>query len=266
MRSAFRLLLLVCLAAGGADDTISRIAAVEASLPWFWSVTAEGLSDIPYTYHLRTTRRILSRDRKELPPAEGASPLANWRSLHFERIPLDFGAQLRCLSADGRSPCADEWNQEFERQHRRRDALNAEEKRKIEATREERRARRRSFWRDFPAAFRFQSAGSGQLQFTRPRGSGLLGAIDGRLWFDPATHEVTRMEYDLLKDIDEPFGKLPKGARFEISMAKVDGHYMPERTFVRRRLTKDGAVDERTSLYSDFKWFVSESNVQFVDK
>jgi hypothetical protein len=114
--------------------------------------------------------------------------------------------------------------------------------------------------------YRFESAGPSQLRFTQPKGSGLLGSIAGRLWFDPATHEVARMEYDLLKDVDEFFGKLPKGAHFEISLARVDGHYLPERSLVRRRLSKDGGVDERTSVYSDFKRFASESNIQFVDK
>ena len=256
-------ILLLAGIASGADDTPTRIAAAEAVLPWFWSMTAEGLAEIPYTYHVRVTRRILSRDGKELPAAPGAGPLGNWRTTHFERIPLGFGAHLRCLSADGRSPCADEWNQEFDRQHQRRDSLTAEERRKIEASREERRARRQTFWKEFPAAFRFQSAGPGQLLFTQPRGAGLLGAIAGRLWFDPATYEITRIEYDLVKDVDEPFARLPKGARFEMTMTLLDGHYVPERIFFRRRFTKSD-VDERNYVYSDYKRFVSDTDIQFA--
>jgi hypothetical protein len=153
---------------------------------------------------------------------------------------------------------------EFDRQHQRRDSLSAEERRKIEVGREDRRARRQRFWTEFLAAFRFQSAGPGQLVFTQPRGSGLLGAIAGRLWFDPTTYEVNRIEYDLLKDVDEPFARLPKGARFEMTMTRVDGHYVPERIFVRRRFTKSGDVDERNYAYSDYKRFVSDTNVQFA--
>jgi hypothetical protein len=51
------------------------------------------------------------------------------------RVTVEWLSDIPSFAAsppDGRSPCANEWNEEFERQHRRRDALTGEEKRKIE--------------------------------------------------------------------------------------------------------------------------------------
>jgi hypothetical protein len=100
-----------------AGDSVRKISQVDKALPWFWSGTAEGLADIPYTYEQHLTR-VVKGDH----PTGG---LAGWRTLHLERIPLDWGSFMRCLSEDGRSPCSDEWNRELERQASRRDHLTS---------------------------------------------------------------------------------------------------------------------------------------------
>ncbi len=96
---------IVCAWAAGAADSgaASRAAAVaqtERELPWFWSPSAEGLTDISYTYEQYTSRRTLDRHGNELPPDPKGSRLTNWRTLRLERIPLEFGAFLRCVSQD----------------------------------------------------------------------------------------------------------------------------------------------------------------------
>jgi hypothetical protein len=94
-------------------------------LPWFGSPATEGLADIPRTYEVWMTRRVTTRG-KEMAPAK-------WRTLRLERILLDFGSFLRCLEADGKSPCSDDWNQELERQTKKRHALSDEDRARIEA-------------------------------------------------------------------------------------------------------------------------------------
>src|SRR5215469_7975517 len=119
MRIAIRTALVAVLAAacgiGAADpvaaDTVAKISSVQRGLPWFWSPAGEGLADIPYTYEALITRRILTRSGKEILPAANGGGLSNYRSLRLERIPLDWGSHMRCLSVDGASPCSDEWNQ-----------------------------------------------------------------------------------------------------------------------------------------------------------
>ena len=149
MRSAIcGLLLTTCAIAAdpAIADAVARISSVERRMPWLWSPAAEGLADIPYTYSQQLSRRILTRGGKEVPPAPGADGLSGWRTLQLERVPLDWGSFLRCVSQDGTSPCSKKWVQELERQTKGLDALTPEERARIDATREERRRRRRDFW------------------------------------------------------------------------------------------------------------------------
>jgi hypothetical protein len=282
MRSAIRGLLLafwvvkcgIAAADPATADMVARISSVERRMPWLWSPAAEGLADIPYTYEQLLRRRILTRRGKEVPPAPGADGLAGWRTLQLERVPLDWGSFMRCVSQDGTSPCSKEWVQELDRQTKRVDALTPEERARIDATREERRQRRRDFWDGFPAAFRFEISGANQLRFSplpgykpQPKpGNGMLSAIDGRLTFDASTYEVTRLEYDLIRDVDEPFLRLAKGSHFEIELARLaDEHYLPVRISSRHPRGKAGETEESTVDFSNFRRFGSESKIQFGD-
>ncbi len=247
--------LIAAHAAVAADvaDTVRKISQVEHGLPWFWSRTAEGLADIPYTYE-----QHLSRVVKGNYPIGG---LAGWRTLHLERIPLDWGSFMRCLSQDGRSPCSDEWNQELERQASRRDNFTSEERARIDRTRAERRERRVAFWDSFPTALKF-SAALNEIRFSPAKsGPTLLGAMSGRLWFDPASGRITRLEYDLLRDVDDVFGRLSKGSRFEIVLElSGEGDYLPRRILTRR------PGEEHTMEFSNFRRFDSKTTIRFGDQ
>jgi hypothetical protein len=223
-------------------------------LPWFWSRTAEGLAEIPYTYE-----QHLHRVMKGNHPTGG---LTGWRTLHLERIPLDWGSFMRCLSQDGRSPCSGEWNRELERQASRRESLTPEERARIDRTRAERRDRRTAFWDAFPTALKFTAAGPNEIRFSPGKsGPTLLGAMSGRLWFDPASGRIIRLEYDLLRDVDDVFGRLPKGSRFEIVLElSPEGDYLPRRILTRR------PGEEQTTGFSNFRRFDSKTTVRFGDQ
>ncbi len=265
--------LLACFwPARAADPAVARrasaIAQVERQLPWFWSPSAEGLADIPYTYEELLSRRFLKRSGAEIPANSQAGGLTNWRSVRLERIPLEFGAFLRCLSQDGATPCSKEWDQELERQSKRREELTPEERARVERAREERRQRRRAFWDRFPAAMNFEGAGADQLRFSAADkgGRSLLGALKGELRFDAATSEVTRMEYELLRDVDDVFLKRPKGTRFSIDLTKAaDDHYFPARIRSWQQRGKSDEFEERTVDFSNFRRFGSESSIRFAD-
>jgi hypothetical protein len=267
MRAVLAMLLTASSIGAGPEigQTVAQVAAVERRLPWFWSPATEGLTDIPYTYEALLTRRV-THNGKGVPGNPGT--LAGWRTVKFERIPLDFGAFMKCLAADGASPCSSEWNQEFDRQAQRREALAAEDRARIEAAREERRERRRKFWDEFPSAMRFQSASPNQLRFSpvRKASGGMLTAIEGVFTFEPSTFEITGMQYDLLRDLDEPFLRYPKGTHFEVALARAaDRHYLPERVLVRQRAVKSGNMEERITDLSNFRRFASESKIEFGD-
>jgi len=265
--SLCRVLLLYSSSAADLNvaGTVSRIANVERRLPWLWSPSAEGLADIPYTYDVRMTRRITNRAGKDVPLEGRGDGLSNWRAIHLQRVPLEWGSHLKCLSQDGQSPCPKVWEQELDRQAKSRDSLTQEERERIDRTREERRRRRRSFWDHFPTSLLFESAGVGQIRFNPRAGSkGMLNAIQGRLWFDSTTHEITRMEYHLTRDVEEPLVRLLKGSHFEIELSRSGDHYFPARTTVRRPL-KGGDVEERVTSYSEFRRFETESRIQFTD-
>jgi len=186
----------------------------------------------------------------------------------LERIPLEFGAFLRCLSQDGVTPCSKEWDQELERQVKRRDELSPEARARIDQTREERRLRRRTFWDRFPAAMEFELTSADQIRFSTKTKSGqtLLDAMNGRLWFDAATNEITQMEYDLMRDVDDVLLKRPKGTHFRIELTKAgDEHYLPLRISSRQRRGKSGELEETTAEFANFRRFGSESSIKFGD-
>lgn len=274
-RVAFRFMaaFVLCSWATKAGDSaaaarVAEIARTERKLPWFWSPSAEGLADVAYTYEERISRRILSPSGKDIPSNPKADGIANWRSVRLERIPLDFGALLRCISQDGVSPCSKEWDSEVERQVKRRDELGPEEKARIERTREERRMRRYAFWDRFPEAMEFQTAAGDQIRFS-PKNKGtktLLDAMKGSLWFDPATNEITRMEYELTREADDELLKRPAGTRFRVELTKAaDQHYLPLRIAARRPLGKSGESEETETEFSNFRRFGSETSVTFGD-
>ena len=171
------------------------------------------------------------------------------------------------MTENGKSPCSDEWNREFERQVKARDDLSAEQRARIDAARQERRERRRAFWRDFPSAFRFQLTGENELRFS-PQGAsadGMLSAIQGRLWFDASTYEITRLEYELTRDVSEPFLRFPKGTHFAITLARSeDRHYLPA-TMLVRQPGKNGRSEEKRTSYSEFRRFQADSAMRFVE-
>jgi hypothetical protein len=235
-------------------DRVLKISQVERGLPWFWSRSAEGMADVPYT-HLTRLSRVVRGKR----PSGG---LSDWRMLQLERVPLDWGSFMRCVSQDGRSPCSDEWNRELERQEGRRDQLTAEDRARIDRTREERRNRRRAFWDRFGTALKFESAGPNEIRFSPlTPGSTLLGSMSGRLRFDPATWRITRLEYDLPRDVEDEFGKLPKGFHFEIVLElSSDGDYLPLRIVTRQ------PREETTSEFTNYRRFDSKSTIRFGDQ
>jgi len=265
--------LFLCFWAARAGDPgvasrVAGIAQTERTLPWFWSPSAEGLTDVPYTYEGQISRRILSRGGKELPPKSQTDGIATWHNVRLERIPLEFGAFLRCLSQDGVTPCSKEWDEELKRQVKQRDELSPEARARIEQTREERRVRRRAFWDRFPAAMEFDLAGADQIRFS-PRtkgGQALLDAMKGRLWFDAATNEITQMEYELMRDVDDVLLKRPKGTRFRIELTKAgDEHYLPLRISSQQGRGKSGEIEETTAEFANFRRFASESGIKFGD-
>jgi len=225
----------------------------------------EGIADIPYTYEVAETRRVTDRGGKVLPGAPGS--LGGWRQLRMERIPLEFGSFLKCKESDGMTPCSDAWIQELERQTKKVAAMTAEDRARSEASREQRRERRRAFWDAFPTAMKFESVGSDQVRFAPKGGSGMLGAIRASLWLDTSTGEVTRMEYELTRDLDEPFLRYPKGSQFNIVLARsADDHYAPERIAVRFLNLKTKHIEERTTTFLNYRRFQTESKIDFGDK
>jgi hypothetical protein len=255
----------VCAAQTDVSATVARIAAVERKLPWLWSPATEGLADIAYTYEVEETRRVTDRGGKVLPGEPGT--LGGWRQLRMERIPLEFGAFLKCRESDGMSPCSDAWIQELERQTKNVAAMTAEDRARSDARREQRRERRRAFWDAFPTAMKFESVGPDQVRFSPKGGSGMLAAIRGSLWFDTSTGEVTRMEYELTRDLDEPFLRYPKGSRFHIVLAKsADDHYAPERIVERFLNVKTKHFEDRTTTFLNYRRFNTESKIDFGDK
>lgn len=139
MRTAAALLIAISMARAADPEimAIARgIASVQGRLPWFGPPDAEGMTDIPYA---RTERIKRSRPRPR------GSVLTGWASITFERIPLEWGSEIRCLEYAGKAPCPIEWVEELKKQSARRDEYSAERKKAVLAARNDRRARRRQF-------------------------------------------------------------------------------------------------------------------------
>jgi hypothetical protein len=259
---------------GGA--VVARIAAAEAKLPWMWSPSAEGIADIPYTYVTAMSRTIEGRAGKTIEPKAGGNSLANWRQVKLERIPLEWGSFLKCLKVDGQAPCPAEWMAELDRQTKAVAAMTAEDRARSDAVRAERRERRRAFWAEFPDAFRFERTGPEEIRFSPAPGfkvkngprDGMLTGIEGKLRYDPASFQLVSMDYGLVRDVADPFMKLPKGAHFEADLAKLaDEHYAPMRLVTKRKLPGKGNETEVSVVeYSDYRKFDTNSNIQFEDK
>jgi hypothetical protein len=277
MRAALRLVFAASLflapahaGEAAAIETVRNIAAVQAKLPWFWSPPFEALADIPYTHEVTYTRRVEDRRGKEVKPARNADGLSGWRTVRLERIALEWGSHQRCLMQDGKTPCSPEWVKELERQAGRRSALTVEDKARIDATREERRQRRRAFWTSFSSAFQFEWTGNA-ISFQPVVNAGahpdspLPAQLAGRLWFDAATHEITRLEYEVVGESGD--SQLPEGSRVSIEMTKpVDGRYLPRKVITRREVDKQGRTEERIAEFTNFRRFASDTQVRFEDR
>jgi hypothetical protein len=253
----------------GLADAVRKVCEAGKQGAWFWGPPFDGVADIPYTYEHLIQRRILNRRGREVSPPSNAGGLEGWRSVRLERIALDWGSHFRCLMQDGKSPCSQEWIAELERQHARRSSLTAEDKARIDRSREARRERVRAFWTGLADSFVFERVSASELRFhprlayrPEPQSSPLLGRIAGRLWYDPATHEPTRLEYEVVGETGD--GALPKGMRVEVRLIRIaEGRYVPGRYFVGRPLSKGGLFEERTTECSNYRRFSSESDVRF---
>ena len=166
---------------------------------------------------------------------------------------------------DGLVPCSPEWIREFEGQAEKRTGLTPADRVRIDADREQRRDRRRAFWGAFSSAMRFELTGPNEIRFQPAGGTPSFG-LQGLLRFDPASYRIVHMEYEALRDIEEPLFRLRKGDRFAIDLTLVDGdYYLPAWTRARRQLSKDGQVEEVRTDYTKFRRFASESQVRFAD-
>lgn len=248
---------MVATGAGGdpsAEEAARRIAERQRSLPWFWTPVMEGMADLPYTYTYRT-RRIHNG---------GAET-----TMEMDRVPLTGGSYYRCLKQDGSAPCSPQIVEALERDHRKRLGFSADELARVNRMGEERRRARGRFWGEFESAFRFRGAGTNRIAFAPSPayrtagvpGLELLANIEGALTFDPQTHELTAMEYRVLRDAVTSFRgdamTLAKGTVFSIRLEKLAGNgYVPARISVR------ADKHERTAEYSNFRRFAVES--QFV--
>lgn len=196
--------------------------------------------------------------------------------LELEWIPLGWGAFFRCLSQDGTAPCPDEWVNEFERQAQRRESLSEEQRAKIDLLKRQRREHAREFWKGFALAFRCEAMSDHQLRFSPAQGykpragrlEGLLRSISGKLRYDPATYEVTRLEYQLVRTVTDRHLPLKKGARFlvELDRAQANGPYLPVRVLERREQGNHGEIEERAINFSDFRRFHSDSTLQLSEE
>lgn len=153
VRTAASLLIAISMARATDPEVTAvarRIASVQSRLPWFGPPDAEGMADVPYAREER-----LKRSR----PRPRGSALADWASITLERIPLDWGSDLRCVECDGKVPCPIEWIEELKKQSARRDQYSAEPKSAVLAARSERRASRHQFWDSFPDGMRIPELG-----------------------------------------------------------------------------------------------------------
>ena len=131
-------------------------------------------------------------------------------------------------------------------------------------------------WDEFLRAFRFELvkpdhvrfAPTGNYKSRGVRNAAIFEIIAGDLWFDPATFEITRMEFELTADAGNLFAKLYKGTHYTIELTKaVDNYYLPAKWSLRmnqRLLTNKGA-EETEVEYFNYRKFETSSTITFAD-
>ena len=181
------------------------IVDVEKHLPWFWTLWPEGIRDVPYAYEWEAEKHKLNSSGQEVfPPKLKDGHYKQARNLHMDHIPLEggWGWDTRCISQD-HLPCGPgPWEVPPQK--------NPEEFRQV---REKRREQRFALWDEFFRAFRFELQGENRIHFT-PTGtykhssakdSEIFEKIDGDLWFDLQTHEISKMEYESIEPCQDVF-------------------------------------------------------------
>lgn len=256
--------LLASLSADDASIVAQRIADVERKLPWFWSSSMDGLSDIPYTYEYSRTTEYLDKSGKQ-----SRTP----RSIRLEQIPLAVGRTDRCLEENGVSPCSPEIVAALTADTLKSTSPTPEFQAAAIKAKDNRREQRHAFWTDFPRAFRFTQTKPGQIAFA-PTGSyrqrqnpdtGLLNKIAGELWYDLETFEITRIEYRILGKGEDVSFRLAKGDTFSITMTALpDRHYLPTHSTVVKQLPKSGSETSRIE-FANFRAFSADSAIRFED-
>jgi hypothetical protein len=246
------LLLPLCglFAQDDAAAVARRIADMQLALPWFFAPPWEGLADLPYTYAIKETRVVTDRSGKP-----------HTLTLDMERVPLAGGSYYRCVAQNGKSPCAAEIVDAFERDSHWAETAGDAQKAKAKAAREDRLRRRTAFWTEFPAAFAFERVGSTQLRFRPNRkyrarsDAARLLRIEGDLWFDPQSFAITRIEYRS-EDV---------GAIAVVLADLADHHYLPVSATERRAPAK-GKTETSTMEFARYQRFTTDSSVQFLER
>jgi len=250
-------------------DVMRAIAEVEKHLPWFWTPWPEGIRDVPYAYEYELRKRNLnSKGKEEFPPKLKDGRYKHARSLHLDHTPTEggWGWVTRCISQDGLS-CGP--NDEFEVPPEKDPA-------KLSQAREKRRQQRVAMWDEFLRAFRFELREQDHIHFTptgnyKHRGvkdAEIFEKIEGDLWFDLQTKEISRMDFELKEDIGNLVGKLYKGSHFSMELTKaIDNRYLPAVWSLRmnqRMLTSKGA-EETEVRYFNYRKFGSTVTLVFGD-
>ena len=249
-------------------DVMRAIADVEKHLPWFWTPWPEGIRDVPYAYEYELRKRNLnSKGKEEFPPRLKDGHFKQTRSLHLEHTPTEggWGWVTRCISQDGLACGPGEF-----------DVPPGKDPAKLSQAREKRRQQRIAMWDEFLRAFRFELRESDHVHFAPTgtykhggvRSAEIFEKIEGDLWFDLQTHEISRMEFELKDDIGNLLGKLYKGSHFSIELTNaIDNHYLPAAWSLRmdqRMLTSKGA-EETEVRYFNYRKFGSTVTLVFGD-
>ena len=248
-------------------ETIQKIAEVQKKLPWFFTPFPEGIRDLPYAYEYTFRKRSLNSKGAEVFPSKSKTGhYKQARSMHFEQIPLKsgYGWTTRCIEQDDLACTTQEgWN--VPPQKNPADFRKAQEKRRQE---------RVALWNEFLRAFRFELSGPVRVRFT-PTGkykhgsvkdSELFEILQGELWFDPATYEITHLQFELIKDAGNLFAKYYKGTTYTIDLTKaIDNRYVPASWSLKinkRMLTKKG-FEETEFKYFNYRKFETSSTITF---
>lgn len=249
-------------------DVMRAIAEVEKHLPWFWTPWPEGIRDVPYAYEYELKKRNLNaKGQEEFPPRLKDGRYKQSRSLRLEHTPTEggWGWVTRCISQDG-LVCGPG---EFE-------VPPGQDPVKLTQAREKRRQQRIAMWDEFLRAFRFELTEKDHIHFAptgtyKHRGvndAEIFEKIEGDLWFDLQTREISGMEFELKEDIGNLVGKLYKGSHFSIELTKaIDNLYLPAVWSLRmnqRMLTSKGA-EETEVRYFNYRKFGSTVTLIFGD-